>query len=325
MILEKSTKLNVSYINIMTLKININSLNSITNEFSYRSNGDNNEIKYGHLVTDLFPNSENFWKSFVTPMTNRVDTTIRNQIDIIRARKEISTDIVDLSIIHYSVFLNIVYAHNCLNTKHLSYFENFYTHLGSVCDLVEEFITNLYFITLECEEKETDVLQNLSKPDYLRIASDWYDKHYSDAFTYYLSKGKTAPFKILGRTNILDEYFGSEMAWKDYKSMAQQIRTYRNVIVHNTQIGNIITHEGTFVPKKSKISDYKKWHQVFAVNQSKFQSDFVEKNSQMVQDFNDLKSVLNNLWNLPLQHFNSLMYLEINTKLLKKYNIENVN
>lgn len=307
----------------MTLKIDINSLKSITNGFSYKSNGDYHEIQRGHLVTDLFPNSEIFWKSFITPMTNRVEPNITNHNYKIRARLNISTDIVDLSIIHYSVVLNLVYASTCLTTKHLSYFENFYAHLGSVCDLAEEFVTSLYFVTLECEEKETEVLQRLSKTKYLKLASEWYDKHYSSAFTHYLSKGKTAPFKILGRTNILDEYFGNEKAWKDYNKLALQIRTYRNVIVHNTQIGSHITPQGIYVPKKARIGDYKKWHQVFSVNQDKFQKDFVERDSQMTQDLNELKAVLNNLWFKPIQHFDNLMYSDINERLLKKYNIEN--
>jgi hypothetical protein len=307
----------------MTLKIDINSLKSITSDFSYKINGDYHEIQSGHLVTDLFPNSENFWKSFITPLTNRIDLNITNQNDKIRARLNISKDIVDLSIIHYSVFLNLVYAYTCLKTKHLSYFENFYAHLGSICDLAEEFTRSLYFVTLECEEKETKVLQRLSKSKYLKLAGNWYDNHYSSAFTHYLSKGKTAPINIPGRTNILDEYFGSEKAWKDYCNLAQKIRTYRNVIIHNTQIGSHITTQGIYVPKIEKIGDYKKWHQVFAVKHDQFQKDFVERDSQMTQNLNDLKSTLNNLWFKPFQHFDRLMYFDLNPRLLKKYDIEN--
>jgi predicted DNA-binding protein YlxM (UPF0122 family) len=307
----------------MTLITDINSLKSITSNFSYKSNGDFHEIQSGHLITDLFPNSEIFWKSFITPLTNRVDPSFTNHDDKIRTRLNISTDIVDLSIIHYSVFLNLVYASTCLTTKQLSYFENFYAHLGSVCDLAEEFVTSLYFVTLECEEKETEILQNLSKTKYLKLARDWYDKHYSNAFTHYLSKGKTAPFKILGRTNIIDEYFEGEKAWKDYFKLAQQLRTYRNVIVHNTQIGSQITPQGIFVPKISRIGDYKKWHQVFDVKKDKFEKDFIERDSQMTQDLNDLKVALNNLWLKPFQHFDRLMYSDLNPRLLKKYDIEN--
>lgn len=306
----------------MTLHTDINTLRTLTDGFTYKADGDLHEIQSGHLITDLFPNSELFWKSFVTPITNRVDVAITNHNDKIRARPNISTDIVDLSIIHYSVFLNLVYASVSLTTKHLSYFENFYTHLGTVCDLAEELITQLYFVTLECEEKETEVLQRLSKTKYLELAKEWYDKNYSNAYTHYLSKGKTAPFKIIGRTNILDEYFGDDLNWKSYSKLALQIRTYRNVIVHNTQIGSHITPQGIFVPKKNKISDYKKWHQVFTVKQDKFLKDFIERDSQMQRDLNDLKAALNNLWLKPIQHFDRLLYTDKNSRLLKKYDIQ---
>lgn len=306
----------------LTLQTTILDLKTLTNGFTYQSDGDLHEMQSGHLITDLFPKSEEFWKSFVTPITNRVDKNVSNHNEKIRARTAISTDLVDLSIIHYSVFLNLVYASNSLSTKHLSYFENFYAHLGSVCDLAEEFITHLYFITLECEEKETEVLQRLSKRKFVELAKDWYDKYYASSYIHYLSKGKTAPLKIIGRSNILDEYFDNAVEWKDYSKLALLIRTYRNVIVHNTQIGSHITPQGVFVPKKNKIGDYKKWHQVFAVNHNKFLRDFIERDSQMQQDLLDLKSALNNLWTKPIQHFDRLLYADQNINLLRKYDIE---
>lgn len=306
----------------MTLKIDIQKLKSLTNSFTYKSNGDQHEMQRGHLVTDLFSNSEYFWKLFITPITNRVDLSIINPNEQIRARKNISLDIEDLSIIHYSVFLNLIYAQNCLATKHLSYFENFYTHLGSVCDLTEEFIERLYFITLECEEKETEVLQRLSITKFLELAKEWYNKYYSSSYTHYLSKGKTAPVKLIGRSNILCEYFAKSKEWKDYSNLALQIRTYRNVIVHNTQIGSRITSQGIFVPRKEEIGNYKKWHQVFAVSQDKFLKDFIERDTQMQQDLADLKVALNNLWLKPIQHFDRLLYVDQNPRLLKKYDIE---
>jgi len=306
----------------MTLKIKTNTLNSIISDFTYQKDGDHYEKKYGDMISSTFPNSESFWKSFITPMTNRVDYDIIRVEEKIRARKAISTDLIDISIIHYSVFLNLVYAENCLITKHLSYFENFYTHLGSICDLAEELITQIYFITLECESKETEILQRLSKTKYIELAKEWYDNHYTSAYAHYLSKGKTAPFKIIGRTNILDEYFGSCQKWKNYSKLALQIRTYRNVIVHNTQIGSHITAEGNLVPKKNKIADYKKWYKVFDVKTDKLSKDFIERNTQMQQDIDDLKTTLNELWIKPIEHFNKLLYIEQNPSLLKKYDIE---
>ena len=127
---------------------------------------------------------------------------------------------------------------------------------------------------------------------------------------------------MISRTNILDEYFKKSTEWKAYFETALQIRTYRNVVVHNTQIASLHYNEQLFVPKRKKISDYKKWHQVFSVAPDRFQHDFVERNFQMQNDFEELKERLNLLWVKPLVHFHRLLYKEGNKKLLTKYDIE---
>lgn len=306
----------------MPLQTTESDLKLLINNFTYKQNGDKYEIEYGHLIIDYFPKSEIYWKTFVTPITKRIEPSIANNSDSIRRRSNISDDLFDLCITHYSVFLNLAYAGNSISNKHLSYFENFYTHLGSVCDLAEEFITQLYFITLKCEEKETEILQRLSKSKFVDLAKDWFDKYYSTTFEHYLRKGKTAPFKILGRSNILEEYFAKAIQWKEYCKVASEIRTFRNVIVHNSQIGSHISPNGSiFVPKKSKIGEYKKLHQVFSVNQDRFKRDFIDRDLQMKEDFILLKTMLNNLWEFPIKHFNRLLYEEKNKLLMTKYNM----
>ena len=307
----------------MTLQITSNSLRELTETFSYRTIGDIHEIDYGHLVTDKFSNSELFWKNFITPITKRVESLVLNPNEKIKPRENISLDLQELASFHYSVFLNLVYAELCLTNKHFSFFENFYAHLGSVCDLTEEFLTQLYFISLECEEKETTVLQKLSKIKFIDIAKEWYDKYYESTYQHYLSKGKTAPIKLISRANILDEYFNKSKEWKDYCKTALELRTYRNVVVHNTQIASIIDpHTGlVYVPKRTKISKYKKWHQVFSVTPERFPHDFIERETQMRQDINELKEKLQLIWTKPLQHFDKLFYLDKNKKLITKFDI----
>lgn len=300
----------------MPLQTTSQSLLILTNTFTYKSIGDKYEIIYGDTVIDNFKNSEVFWQKFITPITKRVDTAIINPNDRIRPRQNISLDLQELSSIHYSVFLNLVYAGQCLATKHLSYFENFYAHLGSACDLAEEFLTQLYFISLACEEKETEILEKLSKGKFLDIAKQWYDKYYASTYQHYLSKGKAAPIKLISRSNILDEYFSNSKEWKEYCNTALQIRTYRNVVVHNTQIASIWVGSQVFVPKKKRIQDYKKWHQVFSVKQDRFPHDFIERDQQMQNDFIELKEKLNSIWEKPLEHFSKLLYFDKNSKLL---------
>jgi len=305
----------------MTHQTTSQELLNLSKTFSYQNIGDGYEILFGDTVIDKFKNSEIFWQQFITPITKRIDLTVLDPNEKIKPRQNIGIDLQELSSFHYSVFLNLVYAGQCLEKKHFSYFENFYAHLGSVCDLAEEFLTQLYFMSLECEGKETVVLQKLSKIKFLDIAKEWYDNYYASSYQHYLSKGKTAPIKLISRANILDEYFGKSKEWKDYIKTALQIRTYRNVVVHNTQIASLQVNNQTYVPKKSKISDYKKWHQVFAVKPQRFQHDFIERDQQMLQDLTDLKEKLEIIWNKPIDHFKKLLYIDKNKKLLAKYDI----
>jgi hypothetical protein len=305
----------------MTIRLLTSDFKEYLRQFNYKKNGDTYEINFGHTVVDVFSNSELYWQLFVIPMTNRIDNSI--VIDKIGARKSISIDIYELSRLNYSVFINLVFAKQCISNKQISFFENFYTHIGTVCDLAEEFVTQLYFIKLICEQRETEILQKLSKTEFLEIAEEWYDKYYSSAYEHYLSKGKTAPIKLISRANILDEYYSNALEWKEYSKFALQIRTYRNVVVHNPQIGGHIIDGKMYVPKKGEISNYKKWYQIFAIdaNSNKFKRDFIEREYQMVEDLRVLKEKLNNLWIKPIDDFNQLLYIDKNQTLLKKYDL----
>lgn len=307
----------------MSYQISSKYLLDLSKTFTYKLSGDKYEVMYGDAVIDIFKSSETFWRKFITPLTMRI---LANQNDPnirIRPRSNISLDLQELSSIHYSVFLNLAYAEQCLITKQASYFENFYTHLGSACDLAEEFLINIYFLILKCENKETEVLQKLSKGKFLNLAKEWYDKYYPSTYEHYLSKGKAAPIKLISRSNILDEYFEKSKELREYNSTAILIRTYRNVVVHNSQIGSIFTEDGRwYVPRKNKISKYRKWHQVFSVKPRQFPFDFIEKLQQMREDANELKTRLNSLWKKPITDFENLLYLAKNKSLLSKYDLE---
>lgn len=303
----------------MTIQLSTSDFKKGLEQFSYKNNGDNYEINYGNKVIDIFPNSELYWRLFVIPMTNRIDNTVLN--DKIGTRISVSIDMQELSRLNYSVFVNLVFAEQCISKKQISFFENFYAHLGTVCDLAEEFSTQLYLIKLQCVQKETEILQKLSKTKFLEIAKNWYDKYYSSTYEHYLSKGKTAPIKLISRMNILDEYHSNSPEWKEYSKFALQLRTYRNVVVHNPQMGGHVVNGKIHVPKKEKVSNYKKWHQIFAVDINKRDRDFIEREYQMVEDFRILKEKLNKLWQKPIDDFNQLFYIDKNPLILHKYDL----
>jgi hypothetical protein len=308
------------------MQIAFTRLKEIVNQSCYSNDGDGYEEKYQSYFTDSFLNSETFWKLFIVPYTLRIDESIPlNHHSKIKPRMNISKDLQEIGCFHYSVFLNVSWAHKVFESKHDSFFENFYTHLGSICDSTEEFLIKVYFLILDCTEGETEILQSLSKRKFLEIAKEWYDENYHKVFEHYLKKGKPGSPQLLARKYVLDEYFDKFQPWKKYKSFTQKIKEYRNVTVHNYQIGTIQDSQGRFyVPKKERILDYKNWNEVSKAvnNPQKFHSHFIEREKQMQENIEEFKQILNSLWEKPIEDLKKLLYIDKNEKILAKYDIQ---
>jgi len=309
----------------MGYKIALSKIKRIISKTHFANDGDSYERLYWTFFKERFPNCETFWRYFVVPSTKRIELEIKDPNERIRFREGISEDIKDIASFHYSMFLNLIYSYDHLQNFRLSSFEDFYTHLASACDLVEKFLLKTYLLILECTDQKSEILQELKKEDFLKIAEKWYDDNYSKIYGDYLKKGKTVPIKLPSRQNILDEYFKDLGDWKEYKRYTQKIKEYRNIIVHDVQIGKIITIGGiTLVPKKEKIQDYKKWSDVFAVQQDiqKLKNDFINMKEQMILDIGRLEIILNNLWAKPINDMKKLFFEDKNKILLDKYNID---
>ena len=131
----------------MALSIDIDNLLTITKETSFDNDGDNDEKRFGHQVIDKFPRCEEFWKLFIVPMTKRIDPKIdKSNTDRIRKRKSVENDLYEIAIFHYSAFVKLIYAYDHLNNLKPSSFEEFYVHIASCCDIVEEFFLKIYLL-----------------------------------------------------------------------------------------------------------------------------------------------------------------------------------
>ena len=115
-------------------------------------------------------------------------------------------------------------------------------------------------------------------------------------------------------SDILSEFFkanNSEKAYKAYKTFSQEIRHYRNVIVHYSQIGSIFLDGGTkMVPQKKKIDNYDTWRKIFAAGGKPkiLREDFISYRIQMNNDLRDLKKFINNLWDTVLLNIHELQH-----------------
>lgn len=309
----------------MRYKIAASKIQEVISKTYFANDGDLYEKVYWPFLKERFPNCEAFWRHLVVPNTKRIQLDVKDPSERILPREGVCEDITDIASVHYSMFLNLMWSYDHLQNSQPSSFEDFCIHLASACDLAEEFLQDTYLLTLECTGEQSEVLEKLSKEQFLKLAAEWYDDNYSRVHKHYLKKAKARPIILPGRKDVLGEYFGGSEDWNQYRRYTQKIREYRNVIAHDVQIGRFATIGGvTLVPKKEKIQSYKRWSDVFAARRDgqKLRNDFINMTEQMILDIGKLEVILNKLWEKPLEDLKKLFFEDRNEILLTKYNIE---
>ena len=292
---------------------------------SFASSGDGYEQQFGSLVTESFSNSERFWRLFVVPLTQRMEGYPDRLIGEVKFRPSVSPELEDIAAMHYSAFRTLIDAHVHLQVTGFSWVADFYVHLGSACDLVEMVLERWYLLLLKCRGEQTEVLQQLSRWRFLRMAWQWYDERYPALYEYYLSKGKSPPLRLPSRRNILEEYLGRSEVWKEYKRHSQSLREFRNVIVHDVEVGRVVINGEVFIPRPRVIQRYRTWREVFAAvgDPDKIRRDFVQPAPQAKDDLAKLETILNQLWEEPLiADFEEEFYSPERTALREMYVME---
>jgi hypothetical protein len=284
--------------------------------------GDIHERQYWPIIKERFPHYERYWRLLVVPMTRRFERGPGDPTRI-RRRDGVAEDVWIASYLNYSLFLHLTAAFDHLHGPLNSSFSDFYSHLGSACNLAEDFLLQSYLVVSECNGKTVPILQEMSKEEFLEKAAEWYDKCYPDLYENCHKKGKGITLYLPARDEILKDYFtsGRQAVWKAYESFSMATRQYRNRIVHDVAIGNVLV-PGTniyMVPRKERIQDYRSLQQVVAAaqNADRLKRDFVVREEQMFNDFQEFQQHLNALWEVPIADFYELLYEKKNPTMLK--------
>lgn len=310
----------------MRLKISIADLRARIERIHFVNQGDGYEQRYWPVFKERFPRVEEFWRWCVAPMTRRIEqTSLSAPADI--SKREVASDLWEISFRHYSAFLHFVYAYERLRKVQEPWaLVEFYSHLGSICDLAEDFLIDVHLLVLFCHDKSSTLLCKLPRAEFLELAAEWYDQSYSHIYEHYLAKGKGIPFSLPSRRSLVQEYLGKKsQGWKQYNAYSGPLRAYRNFLVHDDALGEITVADGMrLVPKKQRLSSYKKLDQVFtaARDVGLLKRDFITPEEQMIADFVELQSVLNIVWEQPIQDLTKLLYEEQNPIILEKYNLQ---
>ena len=163
---------------------------NLLKQSSFAEHGDRYEKKYAAYLSSAFPNCEKFWQVYVVPLTKRIEGYPNNLTKNINLRDGADSDLENIANLHYSMFMNLAFAHLHLETKIESSIENIYAHIGSACDLAEAVIENLYILLMECQGNKVALLQELTRDNFLDYAGKWFDEKYKTIYEYYKLKGK---------------------------------------------------------------------------------------------------------------------------------------
>lgn len=310
----------------MRLKISISELRATIEQTHFANQGDKCEQRYGPVFRERFPRVEEFWRWCVVPMTKRIEQAPGSQLDVSR-RDDVAADLWAISFRHYSAFLHFVYAYERLQKADEPWaLVEFYSHLGSVCDLAEDFLIGVHLMVLACRDQHSTLLSELPRAEFLELAAEWYDQSYPGLYEHYLLKGKGGSFSFPSKKSLVREYLGGKSeAWKRYCDYVGTLRPYRNFLVHDVALGEVRGADGMrFVPKKGRLSAYKKLDQVFvaASDVERRNKDFIAPEQQMTEDFTERQSVLNLVWAKPIEDLTELLYQERNKNILEKYNLD---
>jgi hypothetical protein len=91
------------------------------------------------ILNERFPNCERFWQQVFIPITKRIERP-SDASDRIARRESIAEELWGISYLNFSLFLQLAAAYDHLGMPVGSSFGDFYTHLGSACDLAEDFL-----------------------------------------------------------------------------------------------------------------------------------------------------------------------------------------
>lgn len=283
------------------------------------NSGDGYEQDFWFYINQRLPNYEQFWQKHIIPLTKRIELPF-NRPDRIKPRDSVDKKLIDISEVHYSVFMNLIQAYKRLTHRDLSWFEDFYTHLVSSCDLAEDFWLKICLLISECTDTTLTSNRPISEDECKKQAPIYYER-YKKNYKYFQENRGMKPIMISvpDVDKIIKEFFNGDNSsgkYKNYKKFSQKIKEYRNVIIHHPQIGkNIILYGNTnfniaveLVPKKEKIKEYIHWRQIEDAlkDTHKLENDFIQIEKQMESDIKELEIVFNNLWEVILQKMEAL-------------------
>ena len=298
-------------------------------EWTLDRHGDDIERENCRWIRQSFPKYEKFWSKNIVPMTNRKDTQQGVNKLWFHFRKGLDKNIQQIAMSHYSIILNLLYIRDLSNIQlnvaiykisRIMYekrTDRLFTAYATIADLIE----NIFFNVCKLRKKlkiddHKDLFQKLNE-DEINAKTKSFCKAYlkkdSKIFDNFLQLRKPVNIRIHNTEASLKVI--NKEARKQFLAWANQVRVYRNAIIHSPQMGRFYDISGTqLIPKDSvSVEKYSFWADIIYEQDP---NKFINL-EQLIKDLSsNLSENIDLLWTDLLKAYDEITQKETYTALL---------
>ncbi len=268
--------------------------------------GDHFEQVAWPLIQEDFPDYEVFWSKFVVPTTCRESVPKEHRLWL-HFKRDVDPDVQRIAMAHYTIFRSLifirelVFVHNQPDPRRYAPFtaskrvDNFFIYLGIVFDNAENLVWYIHKLRHRFGLEKKPPYNRLTNAEVQQIFGEYlkdpetYDTDLND----FISTRRPVSIKLYTPSDSL-VILRDPKNRSDYNKYSNLIKKYRNVVVHNPQIGAVVDKDWTtWIPKKEKIRSYLLWGDVFYKRDA---SDFVRAQETMEHDIVETCNLLNRCW-----------------------------
>lgn len=277
--------------------------------FSFKEHGDTYENDHFDWLDGVFPRLQEFWRVFVVPLTNRMNSEVKDTSRI-NLRPNIDKCLQRLPGLSYSLFIHLCEAKEAIGTKRTKHdLMPIYSRLGAALDCFERLVDDFFRLLTRIGQRGP-VSEIISQECFAQMAKGHLKKNESKVQRYYCEHVVIPPLRVPVK-DLMAEYFGeTDSILKDYRRRSQPIRSFRNRLVHDIRIGVVEFRNDLFAPKPEKIADYSRWSDVQAAESdpAKFKSDFRNAYEGASEDWHAITRLMNDLYGKILQECEAAFY-----------------
>ncbi len=273
-------------------------------EYSLKEHGDAAEKKGCLVIQKDFPNYERFWAKFIIPMSRRpIDVQFRRNIDF---------DLQRVAMSHYTIFRNllfvneVIYSHRTMGMVLPFTFneriDNVYIYLASIVDMVE----NIFWTVNVLRFKLGIISENPFKESNLESMNEITEKYFTSSykrdFEQFCKKRKSVNVMIHNSSDSLN--LVKEDPRRRFLAFSNDIRAYRNAVVHNPQMGTVYISGIAFIPKnREALNKYYYWERLINAGDP---NDFEQAETVIEKHFKLMQSMLNEVWESLIELFEEI-------------------